>query len=86
MNENYNAMQQQELNFDNNTSSANDSMLIANQECGILSGHSPSKLLSPPEMMGISKIDHMESSNNNQSSTLSGINRRIANISDYPCT
>ena len=82
MNETYNAMQHQDLNFDNNGSSINDSMLIANQECGLSEGASAGQLLSPPEMRALSKIEHVnDSSTRAQNSTLSVIQRRI---SDYP--
>jgi hypothetical protein len=56
-----------------------DSMLIANQEHGLSSGGAPGGgLVTPPEMMALSKIDHVhDTSKNTHNSTLSGINRRI---------
>ena len=68
-------MQHQDINFDNHhSSSINDSILINNQEYGHLNEVSACQMLSPPECLGLSKIDHTDSTNhNNYGTAISGM-------------
>ena len=57
-----------------------DSMLIANQELGYSGGGLGSNagvIPSPPEILSLSKIDHVNDTSKLHNSTLSGINQRI---------